>query len=167
MNQVYADVSIKNFTFACFRCHNTLMSKSVAASADNHDVTSSLLQLMCALRQDAARTFDPLGFRTMQTLLLGFVEGGYTQPKELAGRLGTVPPAVSALITDLEERGLLAREGDPSDGRRVRLRLTGDGEKTLSELRASWQQTSQKRLGTLSDAERAVFTQLCQRLLDG
>lgn len=142
------------------------MSKSAAVPADDHDVTSSLLQLMWALRQDAARTFDPLGFRTMQTLLLGLVERGYTQPKELAKRLGTVPPAVSALVTDLEQRGLLVREGDPSDGRRVRLRLTGDGQKTLSELRASWRQTSQKRLGTLNEDERAVFTQFCQRLLE-
>ena len=142
------------------------MSKSVAVPTDDHDVTSSLLQFMWALRQDAARTFDSLGFRTMQTLLLDFVEGGSTQPKELAERLGTVPPAVSALITDLEQRGLLAREGDPSDGRRVRLRLTGDGEKTLGQLRASWQQTSQKRLGALSEDERAVFTRLCERLLE-
>ncbi len=131
------------------------MSKPAAVPADEYDVTSSLLQLMWALRQDAARTFDPLGFRTMQTLLLGFVERGYTQPKELAERLGTVPPAVSALITDLETRGLLAREGDPSDG-----------EGALGELRASWQQTSQKRLGALSRAEHEVFTQLCRKVLE-
>ncbi len=156
---------MKNFTFWSSECHTRLMSKPAAAPADEHDVTSSLLQLMWALRQDAARTFDPLGFRTMQTLLLGFVERGYTQPKELAERLGTVPPAVSALITDLETRGLLAREGDPSDGRRVRLRLTSDGEGALGELRASWQQTSQKRLGALSRAEHEVFTQLCRKVL--
>lgn len=57
---------------------------------------------------------------------------------------------VSALITELEQRGLVVRRSDPSDGRRVRLHL--NGEKTLTTLHGAWQQTSQKRLGTLSEA---------------
>lgn len=46
---------------------------------------------MWAPRQDAARTFDPLGFQTMQTLP-GLVARGHTQLKDLAEEFGTVPP---------------------------------------------------------------------------
>lgn len=47
------------------------------------------------------------------------------------------------------------------------LHLTGDGEKTLTTLHGARQQTSQKRLGTLSETEVEDFTRLCHKLLDG
>ncbi|WP_439816446.1 MarR family winged helix-turn-helix transcriptional regulator [Zavarzinia sp. CC-PAN008] len=36
-------------------------------------------------------------------------------------------PAASALVADMEKRGLIAREADISDGRAFRLRLTAEG----------------------------------------
>ena len=141
----------------------------LAAPADEllDDLDSCSLQLLWVLRRDATRTFGPLGFRTMRALLLDFVGRGYTKPKDLAERLGTVAPAVSALITELEERGLLVRQSDPGDGRRVQLSLTEDGEETLRVLRRAWRQTGQKRFDTFSEEELEVFTRLCHKLLDG
>lgn len=123
------------------------------------------LQLMWTLRQDATRAFDPLGFRTVRALLLEFVGRGYTQPKELASLLGTVPPAVSTIIAELEERGLLLRRSDPHDGRRVRLSLTEAGEATRLELRHAWKQAGLKRLVHFSDEELEVFLKLCRKML--
>jgi DNA-binding MarR family transcriptional regulator len=123
------------------------------------------LQLMWTLRQDAARAFDPLGFRTVRALLLEFVGRGHTQPKALAAMLGTVPPAVSTIIAELEERGLLLRRSDPHDGRRVHLSLTEAGEAARLELRHAWNQAGLKRLSGFSDEELEVFLRLCRKLL--
>lgn len=117
---------------------------------------------MWTLRQDAARAFDQLGFRTVRALLLEFVGRGHTQPKALAAMLGTVPPAVSTIIAELEERGLLLRRSNPHDGRRV---LTEAGEAARLELRHAWNQAGLKRLSGFSDEEFEVFLRLCRKLL--
>lgn len=46
---------------------------------------------------------------------------------ELAGRIGVALPTMSLLIDRLVRGGLVRRERDPADGRRVALRLTGAG----------------------------------------
>ncbi len=123
------------------------------------------LQLMWALRQDAAKTFGPLGFRTARALLLEFVGRGCTQPKELAERLGVVPPAVSTIIAELTERGFLARQNDPSDGRRAQLSLTPSGERARTELLGAWNGAGKERLSSFSDEELHTFVRLCRKLL--
>jgi len=140
-----------------------------SASADDliDKLGSCSLHLMWALRQDATRAFDPSGLRTMRALLLEFVGRGHSRPKDLAALLGTVPPAVSTMIADLEGRGLISRRGDPNDGRRVQLTLTDAGEATRRELLTAWKETGSKRLGSLSHEELEVFTRLCHKLLEG
>ncbi len=126
---------------------------------------SYALQLMWVLRQDAAQAFSPLGFRTVRALLLEFVGRGHTQPKELAELLGVVPPAVSTMIAELTERGFLAREGHPKDGRRVQLSLTEAGQRARTQLRDAWSKTGLRRLGSFSDEELETFVGLCRKLL--
>ncbi len=123
------------------------------------------LQLMWTLRQDAAQAFGPLGFRAARALLLEFVGRGYTQPKELAERLGVVPPAVSTIIAELTERGFLTRQSDPSDGRRVQLSLTETGRRARAQLREVWNGAGAERLGSFSDEELETFVHLCRKLL--
>lgn len=119
------------------------------------------LPLMWTLRQAAARAFDPLGFRTVRALLLELIGRGLAQPKDLSAALGLVPPAVSTMISELEARGLITRQSDPSDGRRVQLELTEAGRAARSKLNRAWQQASLERLSSLSDDE----LELCLRLL--
>lgn len=124
------------------------------------------LQLMWTLRQDATGAFGPLGFRTARALLLEFVGRGYRQPKVLAQRLGVVAPAVSTIIAELSERGLLTRQGDPDDGRRVQLSLTEAGERARTQLCDAWNGAGAERLGRLTDEELETFVQLCRKLLE-
>lgn len=124
-----------------------------------------MLQLLWTLRQDASRTFNPLGFRTVRALLLELIDRGYAQPKDLAALLGAVPPAVSMMIAELTERGLILRTTDPKDGRRARLSLTEAGAAAHAELREAWNGVGSERLGRLSSEERETFTRLCRKLL--
>jgi len=51
---------------------------------------------------------------------------------ELAGRMGTALPTMSLLVDRLGRAGLLERNRDPADGRRVLIRLTVAGERVVS-----------------------------------
>lgn len=77
-----------------------------------------------------------VGISGMQRLVIRFVgrTPGMTSG-ELASLLHVHPSTLTGVLARLEERGYLAREKDPEDGRRVRLRLTDRG-KTIDRSRA-------------------------------
>jgi DNA-binding MarR family transcriptional regulator len=45
------------------------------------------------------------------------------------------PQSIGAILAALEDKGLVARDGDPSDGRRVIMSLTATGRRTLQGVR--------------------------------
>jgi DNA-binding MarR family transcriptional regulator len=128
------------------------------------ELCAHALPLMWTLRQSAARTFEPLGFRTVRALLLELVGRGLTQPKDLSEALQLVPPAVSTMISELEARGLIVRQSDPSDGRRVHLELTETGEQERARLREAWQHTLRAPLSALGDDELELGLRLVHKL---
>lgn len=123
------------------------------------------LPLMWTLRQAAARAFDPLGFRTVRALLLELIGRGLAQPKDLSAALGLVPPAVSTMISELEARGLITRQSDPSDGRRVQLELTEAGRTARARLNEAWQHASLERLSSFSEEELELCVSLLRKLM--
>ena len=54
----------------------------------------------------------------------------------LAAREGVTQPAMTQLITRLQDAGLVDRAADPADGRVAQIRLTDDGRATLARRRA-------------------------------
>jgi DNA-binding MarR family transcriptional regulator len=54
----------------------------------------------------------------------------------LAAREGVTQPAMTQLITRLQDAGLVDRATDPADGRVTQIRLTEDGRATLARRRA-------------------------------
>ena len=122
-----------------------------------HDLISELseltLPMMWQMRQDAVRAFEPLGMRPIKGLLLGLISGGLQHPKELSDVLETLPPAVSAMLSELEQKGLVKRTLDPSDRRRVMLELTPEGEALQGQMHSRWHQVSCERMAHLSDEE--------------
>jgi len=54
----------------------------------------------------------------------------------LAGREGVTQPAMTQLITRLQDAGLVDRVADPGDGRVVQVQITADGQATLARRRA-------------------------------
>lgn len=109
-------------------------------------LSSLSLPLMWALRQRAMGVYEPFGVRPTRVLLMELVDRGIDQPKAIAEMLEAVPPAVTAMVNELMERGWLARESDPDDRRRARLRLTQDGGEALREMRAAWHAASRAQL---------------------
>jgi DNA-binding MarR family transcriptional regulator len=67
------------------------------------------------------------------------------RPAELAGRLRISKQALNHLLGQLERRGYLTREADPTDGRSKRIRLTPRGTKAglvireaVTEMEDAW-----------------------------
>lgn len=55
-------------------------------------------------------------------------DAGGISAAQLAGELYCSPPALSRILRELEEKGLVLRETDPENRRKARIRLTGKGE---------------------------------------
>ncbi len=93
--------------------------------------TQQILDLLPALQQwataRAQEAGEPHGLSLRQFAALHFICKGASSPGELA-RLWQVTPAVlTGIIDRLERRGLVKREPDPDDRRRLRLVVTPAG----------------------------------------
>lgn len=130
------------------------------------ELSDLTLPLMWTMRQDAVRAFESLGIRPVKALLLELVGRGFQHPKELSDMLDTVPPTISAMLSELEERGFIARHIDESDRRRVRLSLTAEGQTLRHKMREQWLQAGQQRLAKLSSDELEKLVHIYKKLLE-
>lgn len=72
-----------------------------------------------------------------QSTLLRLEHGGPTTASDLARAEQVTPQAIGPLVAGLEERGLVVRRPDPTDGRRALLSLTDAGLARLRDKRSS------------------------------
>jgi DNA-binding MarR family transcriptional regulator len=73
----------------------------------------------------------PLDLSLPQYRVLALLGEGSTASSVLARRLAVSPPPVTAVVDGLVGRGLVERQADPEDRRRLTLLLTRDGAKLL------------------------------------
>jgi DNA-binding MarR family transcriptional regulator len=76
---------------------------------------------------------------------------------DLAAREGVTQPAMTQLITRLEDSGLARREHDPADGRVVLVAITDHGRATLAGRRAVRSERLGAILAELSGEHRAAL----------
>jgi DNA-binding MarR family transcriptional regulator len=79
------------------------------------------------------------------------------------------PQSIGATVASLEDKGLIQRSADPSDGRRVILSLTSAGDATVQARRDARNQQFTRALNALSAEERAQLHQampLLERLAE-
>lgn len=86
-------------------------------------------------------------------------------PSALADQLGLTRGALSARLAGLEERGLIERELDSGDRRRVRVRLTDDGNKALNQQLDAETDTEDGLLVNLTRTEMRTLADLLRKLL--
>lgn len=103
--------------------------------------------------------------RTQTTVLHALHEGGPTSQKDLQERLGIQPGSMSELITKLETKGLLVRERDAADRRKVLLTLTVAGEAKI--VRQEHKSQLPVRYAGLADAEVDALAALLERVIKG
>jgi DNA-binding MarR family transcriptional regulator len=122
----------------------------VVADSDAEATVDALVAgvRMLVRRMRQLQTDGELGMRQVSTLKRLEQDGPITS-SALARLEEVTPQAMGATVSELDRRGLITREIDPSDGRRVLLALSDTGRALLRERRDTYVQ----RLATAVTAE--------------
>ena len=117
-----------------------------------------------AVYRAGGHRFEPRWFAVFDALRTA----GPLTVGELSQRLGISHAAVSQVRTGLEAEGLIRGEGDPKDGRRQVLRLTGRGRRIAARLAPLWAAIAAAVGGLLAEHAPHLPTQLdaLERALD-
>src|SRR6201986_3264574 len=78
-------------------------------------------------------------------------------------------PTMTTQVRRLEDAGLVSRTVDPGDARAVRIRITGEGIRTLNAVRADRAAAIEPQLALLEPEDRQVLTEaveVLRRLLE-
>lgn len=85
---------------------------------------------------------------------------------ELSEALDVRPSSVTALVSRLEQQGLVYRESSPTDKRVVLIRLTAQGKERVAERHDEDTKMMDIALGSFSDAEREQLSTLLGKVAD-
>ncbi|TDP90877.1 DNA-binding MarR family transcriptional regulator [Leucobacter luti] len=85
---------------------------------------------------------------------------------ELAERIGVDQPRASRLVQQAVEREFAAREADPADARRTRVRLTDAGRRAVHGFRGQQRADMTVALDALTAPERGELARLITKLAD-
>jgi DNA-binding MarR family transcriptional regulator len=85
---------------------------------------------------------------------------------EIADAVGVDQPRASRLVQQGVQMRLVEREPDPDDARRLRVRLTAEGERLVSSFRGRRRDAVRSALASFTDAERADFARLLAKFAD-
>jgi DNA-binding MarR family transcriptional regulator len=84
--------------------------------------------------------------------------------RQLCTTLGILPPNLVGMINALEERGLVARQPHPRDGRAVGLHLTAAGQKLMRDAEHTAAQLETDAAAKLTDAEVKTLIRLLKKV---
>jgi DNA-binding MarR family transcriptional regulator len=97
-------------------------------------------------------------------LLLALAEREGLPQQTISTLVGVDPRNAVPLVDDLETRGLVTREADPSDRRRYKISLTREGHRKMNTLRVAGVALEEEMLETLNEHERDQLHALLVKL---
>ena len=89
---------------------------------------------------------------------------GPLSQRELGEKLFKTSGNITMVVDNLERAGMVRREQDAGDRRRVAVRLTAKGEKTIRKLLPRRVAAIREEMGALTAAEQAELRRLCRKL---
>ena len=95
--------------------------------------------------------------RTQMSVLASLRDAGPLRITELAENEHVTQPAMTALVSRLEERGWAERQKDAADGRVVNVAITPAGRDAVGRLSGAAAEALATRLARLDDGERALL----------
>jgi DNA-binding MarR family transcriptional regulator len=96
-------------------------------------VPPSVGRVMARLARQVERAVDPLDLSLAQYRVLALLGDGSSASSALAAQLAVSPPSISSVVDGLVGRGLVERQPDPADRRRLTLLLTVAGTSLLTD----------------------------------
>lgn len=105
-------------------------SGEIAALATELRITLGRIGRRFAQLYAEGGTVSRLAF-TEASVLMRLEREGPSSPGELARLENVTPQAVGSVLSALEAEGLIARNPDPNDGRKVIVEITGEGRRAF------------------------------------
>ena len=116
----------------------------------------ALRRILRATEFSARSLARATGLTPSQLIVLNMVDHlGDATPTDLARNASLTLATMTTLVDKLEDRGFITRRRDEADRRRMLIRITKAGKKTLAESPDALQQQFQKRFESLADWEQA------------
>jgi DNA-binding MarR family transcriptional regulator len=152
---------VRQLAFACAgeMADYLRMAKRAAVQANEQerDILMVLGRIARAASSGMREAGRGAGLGASHFLLLQLLETeGAREAGAIAKDLAFSKSTITAILDTLEERGLIARGRDESDGRKVVVSITGAGSQLLSAIPTSFQANFLARLRNLPDWERAL-----------
>ena len=113
--------------------------------------------------QGHARFGGPARLRMLDALVAA---SGSLSVSEIADAVGVDQPRASRLVQQAAQMGLVAREPDPDDARRTRVRLTPEGEGLVTGFRGRRRDAVRSALASFTDDELADLARLLEKFAD-
>ncbi len=141
-----------------FELQTTRMDDQGPARSPGRQVTSGLIKLSMVLRHQAWQESGKRGLTPTQSQVLAVVAalGRGVTVSSVAQHLSVTKGSASVAVSALEEKDLLRKMADPSDGRVVHLVLTRTGRRE-AQRSTQWPEVVVQSIGALPDTEQGGF----------
>ena len=124
-----------------------------------------LKRLAFAAKDHAMKAYEEMDLHPYHHAVLAVLDEGSRETQgAIADALGYDRGQLVGLLDELEERGLVERNRDPADRRRHIVRLTPEGKRALTKLRALARRLENDFLAPLDGDERAQLHAFVLRL---
>lgn len=107
------------------------------------------------------------GLSAPQYRILDMIYNGVDKPAELARMLDISPPAISWILTKLEDGGFVSRSHTKEDRRRVVIELTGMGKDVVRRVNARRRKLINAVLGKMDEQEISQLETSLEAFTDG
>jgi DNA-binding MarR family transcriptional regulator len=127
--------------------------------------TFLLKRLGFAAKEQAMEAYEETGLHPYHHAVLAVLDEGSRETQgAIADALNYDRGQLVGLLDELEDRGLVERKRDPSDRRRQSVRITAEGERALTSLRARALKLENDFLAGLDEGQRAALHGLLREL---
>jgi DNA-binding MarR family transcriptional regulator len=134
------------------------------------DVYLSLLRTAERLSRGVAETLSRVDLTPTQYNALRILRGAGREGascSEVSERMVTKDSDITRLLDRLEARGLISRERETKDRRRIATRITDEGLRVLAELDKPIFETHRRQLGHLGEKQIAALGKLLEAARNG
>jgi MarR family transcriptional regulator, lower aerobic nicotinate degradation pathway regulator len=127
--------------------------------------TFLLKRLGFAAKEQALEAYEQAGLHPYHHAVLAVLDEGSRETQgAIADALGYDRGQLVGLLDELEKLGLVERQRDPADRRRQSVRMTQEGKRALTKLRALARKLEDDFLAGLDDEQRAVLHDILRDL---